>query len=204
MTDPNPNPVEGGEKQDPVGGSPDPATPAQPFKAFATEDDYKAFEAKRAEKHEREMKALRKELDTLKATTLTEEQRAAEAQKAAIEAERVKMFEEADRKAGFIGVALSNGLTRDQAAKWYGLAGSEWNDPQEAFTAVQKSLGVDMTKKQPVAGGGGRNTDAADVAYTPEFVEEMIFKNGPGWYAVNRPKIQAWQTAHAVGGIRKL
>lgn len=205
----NTDPVGGQEHKDPVGGAPDPKdSPQQPFKAFATEADLAEYDKKRSEKNERELKKLRMELDTLKESSLTEDQQKAEVQRKTLEMERAKIMEEADRRASFIGIGVSQGLTRDQATKWYSLAGDEWVDPQEAFASVSKDLGwtpPSNNSGRQVAGGGGRNADASgEERFTSEYVEEMIFKHGSKWYVPRKAKIEAWQAANMDSPIRRL
>jgi hypothetical protein len=202
---PEPEKPVGAEKnQVPVGGTPE--EKAAPHRVFATEDDLKQYDAKRSEALNRELKKLRMEFDALKATSLTEDQQKAETQRLALEGERAKILEEADRRAGFLGVALSKGLTKEQAEKWLPLAGQEWSDPQEAFSSVAKDLGWQATNSdRKVAGGGGRNPDApGEERFTPEYVEEMIFKHGSAWYAPRQKKIQDWQAANLPSPVRRL
>ena len=208
MTEPN-NPVEGAEKQDPVEGTSG-GEAKKPFRVFDTEEalsnHLKGLVEVRVSNLKKELSELRREHDALKATSLTEDQQKAETQRLALEGERAKILEEADRRAGFLGVALSKGLTKEQAEKWLPLAGQEWSDPQEAFSSVAKDLGWQATNSdRKVAGGGGRNPDApGEERFTPEYVEEMIFKHGSAWYAPRQKKIQDWQAANLPSPVRRL
>jgi hypothetical protein len=193
------------ESKDPVGGKA--PEPAGPFRVFATEADFKEFEAKRAEKHNRELERLRRENETLKTATQTEAEKAAALERAKLETEQAKAIEAAERKAEIKALLMSKGLTREQAGHWAQMAGDEWEDPDEAVKDLQNRLGValDERHKSPVAGGGGRNQSGSEIAYTPEYIAEMMAKHGPSWYTPEiRAKADAYRQAHFSGGPRRM
>lgn len=204
MTEPNPV-GEPEVNQDPVGGGDPKPAAAEPFKVFATEEDFTAYLTKKTEVYERKMAQLRKENEALKQSSMTEAELAQETQRQQIEDSHRKALEAAERKADIKALLMARGLNRDQANAWASMAGDEWEDPAEAVKDLEGRLGVTLTQKsQPVAGGGGRNESTPEAAFTPEYVEEMIFKHGPGWYTANRQRIKDWQTSHNVSTIRKL
>ena len=150
-----------------------------------------------------------KDLADLQARSMTEDEKRLADAKAEGRKEVETQLEVAKREAAVLrhlAAKLGPNATDEQLADLAKLAGD--GDPKEAVEALAAKWPGFFTTNTTRApgGGGGRNvTGGGDEEYTPEYLDDMIGKHGPGWMTKERrAKIAAYEAAHNTSGIRPL
>jgi len=168
---------------------------AEPFKAYATKEDFEAHKAKMLEAAEKDNARLRKQLGAKE----SEDEKVVRERDEATDARVLAAEEQAQRKFELVAEFMEMGASKKQAADLARATGIEWADPKEAAQDTIRNLSVkfDDTTKTVVGGGGGRNPDpAGEPEFTEDHVAEMMQKHGSNWLTKERrAKLEAHRAA---------
>ncbi|MFA4972904.1 MAG: hypothetical protein WC683_09840 [bacterium] len=190
----------------------DPQTPAQPFKAFATQADFDEWKAKATEAKDKELAKLRRESEEARAKSMTEDEKRLADAKAEGRKEVETQLEVAKREAAVLrhlAAKLGPNATDEQLADLAKLAGD--GDPKEAVEALAAKWPGFFTTNTTRApgGGGGRNITAGNPSpygFDATECQRAFDELGPTkyreWHAQNRAAILAAQGMEDGDGMK--
>lgn len=193
------------DNANPVGGTPEPtnsnpqpvgdaaqAKPSEPFKAYATAEDFEAHKAKLTEAKDRELAKMRAEIEALRKKNETEQE--AEIRKAK---EAATADAEARVKAAKLEAYLeAKGLTGASLKAALAVAPEEWSAVTEAGKAIEEALpGLFGSKSKTVDGGGGNAPGVQREPWTSDKLREVLsnmsYEQKVEFWRKNRDQVNA-------------